>query len=68
MAHSAPAKPSQPSSKPPTRNPNPLSAFFEPVRMATHLNSAESFLSVTRSLIALLELIFVKSLAMPERA
>ena len=49
------------------RSPTPLSAFFEPVRIATHLNSVDCASSATTNLMALLELIFVRSLAMPEK-
>jgi hypothetical protein len=45
-----------------------LSAFFEPVRIATHLNNDEPAFAGTRTLIELLELIFVRSLAMPDSA
>ncbi|MNJ80583.1 hypothetical protein D3C77_790120 [compost metagenome] len=37
MASTAMVKPSSASSAPPRKKPTPLSAFFEPVRMATHL-------------------------------
>ena len=56
------------SSRPPTKNPTPFSAFFEPVRMETHVNSAPGASSGTTSLTALLALIFVRSLAMPDSA
>ena len=36
--------------------------------MATHLNKVDCASSATTNLMALLELIFVRSLAMPERA
>ena len=61
-------KPTSVSSRPPTKKPTPLSAFFEPVRIATHRNRASDAPSGTTSLTALLELIFVRSLAMPESA
>ncbi|MDT4864234.1 hypothetical protein FQZ97_989860 [compost metagenome] len=36
IASTAPVNPSKASSAPPRKKPTPLSAFFEPVRMATH--------------------------------
>src|SRR5476651_850364 len=68
IAASAPRNPSVDSSTPPTKNPAPLSAFFDPVRKATHLNSLESSPVGTSTLIALLALIFVRSFAIPESA
>ena len=56
------------SSRPPRKKPTPFSAFFEPVRTATHLYSAPGVSSGTTSFTALLELILVRSLAMPESA
>ena len=53
------------SSSPPTKNPTPFSAFFEPVSSATQRYSWPDASAGTMSLIALLELIFVRSLAMP---
>ena len=50
------------------KKPTPFSAFLEPVRRATHLNSAPSSPSGTTTLIALLALILVRSLAIPESA
>ena len=43
-------------------------AFLLPVRIATHLKRAPSAFGDTTSLIALLELILIRSLATPERA
>ncbi|MDT4873180.1 hypothetical protein FQZ97_1084090 [compost metagenome] len=37
MASTAPVKPSSASKAPPRKKPTPFRAFFEPVRMATHL-------------------------------
>ncbi|MNN50589.1 hypothetical protein D3C81_1651830 [compost metagenome] len=37
MASKAPLKPSSASKAPPRKKPTPLSAFFDPVRIATHL-------------------------------
>src|SRR5215469_511180 len=62
IAASEPTKPSAVSRAAPMKNPAPLSAFFEPVSRATHLNSAPSSPSGTTTLIALLALIFVRSL------
>src|SRR5215469_2194735 len=42
IATSEPTKPSAVSRAAPMKKPAPLSAFFEPVRRATHLNSAPS--------------------------
>ena len=39
ISQSAPRKPSNSSSSPPTKKPTPFIAFFEPVNHATHLNS-----------------------------
>ena len=61
-------KPIRVSRRPPTKNPTPFSAFFEPVRIATHRYSSPCASSGTRSLTALFELIFVRSLAIPDRA
>jgi hypothetical protein len=68
MAHRDSRKPSTDSSSPPRKKPAPLSAFFEPVSTATHLKSAELWSSGTSTLMELLELILVRSFAMPERA
>ena len=68
IARTAPANPSSVSSAPPRKNPTPLSAFFEPVRMATHLYSVPCWLSGTRSLIELLADILFRSLAIPDNA
>ncbi|MNF89654.1 hypothetical protein D3C84_721870 [compost metagenome] len=68
MASTAPAKPSRASRAPPRKKPTPLSAFFEPVRSATHLYSVPCWLSGTSSLIELLALILFRSLAMPDSA
>ena len=48
----------------PTKNPNPLTIFFDPVKTVTHLNKFISPLGA-RSLTADLDDIFVKSLATP---
>ena len=50
----------------PVRKPNPLTAFLDPVRRETHLNNFE-FLLGESSLTELLALIFVKSLAIPDK-
>ena len=60
--------PTSVSSRPPRKKPTPLSAFFEPVRIATQRKSDDPSPSGTTSLTALLELILVRSLAMPESA
>jgi hypothetical protein len=60
-------KPTRLSSSAPRKKPTPLIAFFEPVRMLTHLYSRPC-VSPATSLTALLELILVRSLAMPESA
>ncbi len=46
----------------------PLIAFFEPVSSATQRYSCPAASSGTTSLIALLELIFVRSFAIPDNA
>ena len=64
-------KPKAVSSTPPRKKPTPLRAFFEPDRIATHLNScfwprcSSSGVSGTTVLMALLALILLRSLAMP---
>ena len=68
IANSEPRNPSASSRTPPRKKPTPLSAFFEPVRIATHLKSAESAPSGTSTLIALFALILVRSFAMPDSA
>ena len=71
MAPTAALKPMVVSSTPPRKNPTPLRAFLEPVRIATHLNSWRSpwlwssGVSGTTVLMALLALILLRSLAMP---
>ena len=50
----------------PRKNPAPFNAFFDPVSSATHLNKTECASSGTTSLMALFELILVRSLAMPD--
>ncbi len=65
---SATRNPTTLSSSAPTKNPTPLSAFFEPVRIATHLYSVPGASSGTISFTALLELIFVRSFAIPDKA
>src|SRR5216110_138866 len=59
IAANDPRNPSNDRSKPPTKNPVPFSAFFDPVRTATHLNSPDSSPFGTRTLTALFALIFV---------
>ena len=49
------------------KKPTPLSAFFEPVRIATMRNSAPTPSPAT-NLTALFELILVRSLATPDSA
>ena len=49
------------------KKPTPLRAFFDPVKMATSLNSAPSSDPAT-NFTALFELIFVRSFAMPDSA
>ena len=56
------------SSRPPRKKPTPFSAFLEPVRIATQRNSVSDRHRGTTSLTALLELIFVRSFAIPESA
>ena len=68
IAISAPMKPSVESRRLPTKNPRPLRAFLEPVRRETHLKRVLPVSSGTTTLMALLALILVRSLAMPERA
>src|SRR6266446_224535 len=65
---SEPTKPNSPSSAPPMKKPSPLSAFFDPVRRATHRKRAPSSPSGTTTSIALLALILVRSFAIPESA
>ena len=68
IAASAPRNPSAASRKPPTKNPAPFNAFFEPVSSATHLNRPDSSPVGTSTFTALLALIFVRSFAMPDNA
>ncbi|MNP37137.1 hypothetical protein D3C76_1305700 [compost metagenome] len=68
MASTARVKPSSASRAPPRKKPTPFSAFFEPVRMATHLYRVPCWLFGTRSLMELLALILFRSLAMPDSA
>ena len=68
MVNTAPAKPSTASRAPPRKKPTPLSAFFEPVRIATHLYSVPCWASGTRSLMELLADILLRSLAIPDSA
>ena len=56
------------SSRPPTKNPTPFIAFFDPVRIATQRKSVADASLGTTSFTALLELIFVRSFAIPESA
>src|SRR5690606_29298499 len=51
---------------PPRKKPAPLRAFFDPVRIATHLKSLDCAFSGTRYLMPLLALIFVRSFAIPD--
>ena len=68
IAATAPRKPASSSSAPPRKKPAPLSAFFEPVSTATQRYSAPSASAGTSSFTALLALILLRSLAMPESA
>jgi hypothetical protein len=68
IASSELRNPSPSSNTPPRKNPTPLSAFFDPVRTATHLKSDDSAPAGTSTLIALFALILVRSLAMPDSA
>ena len=68
MAASAPRNPSADSRNPPTKNPAPFNAFFEPVSTATHLNRPDSSPFGTSTLTALFALILVRSLAIPDSA
>ncbi len=68
MVNSAARKPNAESSRPPTKNPAPLSAFFDPVSTATHANNPDSSPFGTSTLTALFALILVRSLAIPESA
>src|SRR4051794_32385937 len=65
IAHSEPLKPRTARSRPPRKKPAPFSAFLDPVRMATHLNSEDEASSGRSTLMELLELIFVRSFATP---
>ncbi len=67
-ASTAAWNPKSVSSTPPRKKPTPLSAFFDPVRIATQRKSEDWSSSGTTSLTALLELILVRSFAMPESA
>ena len=62
--HSAGRNPTACSSAPPTKNPIPLVAFFEPVNQATQRNNCPAP-SCAVALIALLAAVLVRSLAMP---
>ena len=64
----APRNPIHSSSAAPTKNPAPLSAFFEPVSTATYLNSLDSPPSPARVFTLALADILFRSLAMPDRA
>ncbi len=68
IVHSEPRKPRASRRKLPRKKPAPFSAFFEPVRIATHLNSDDSASAGTSTLMALLALILVRSLATPDMA
>ena len=50
----------------PRKKPKPFRVFFDPVSNATNLNNVEWLSFGTINLTALLELIFVKSLATPD--
>src|SRR6266568_4333275 len=60
IVHSEPRKPRASRRKLPRKKPAPFSAFFEPVRIATHLNSDDSASAGTSTLMALLALILVR--------
>ena len=60
------SNPTKLNSKAPIRKPKPLTAFFDPVIKETHLNNFP-FLSGANNLTELLELIFVRSLAIPDK-
>ena len=68
IATSAGAKPSVASSTPPRKKPTPLSAFFDPVSSATQRKRVESWSGGTNTFSALLALILVRSLAIPDSA
>src|SRR6266851_6855085 len=68
IAANEPINPSAVRRTPPMKKPAPLRAFLDPVRRATHLNSAPSSPSGTTTLMALLALILVRSLAIPDSA
>src|ERR1700685_2732571 len=68
IARRDPTKPNAVRRAAPRKKPAPLSAFLDPVRRATHLKRAPSSPSGTTTLIALLALILVRSLAIPESA
>jgi hypothetical protein len=58
-------KPINVNNRDPNRKPNPLTAFFEPVIKETHWNNL-LLLSGASNLTELLELILVRSLAIPD--
>ena len=60
--------PSTASMAPPRKKPTPFNAFFDPVRAATQRNNAPCWSPGTSSLMALLALILLRSLAMPDSA
>ncbi len=61
-------KPIKDNNAPPKKNPAPFKAFFDPVRIAIHLNNAPCAFSGTKVLMALLALILLRSFAMPDMA
>mgnify|MGYP003302600088 CR=1 FL=1 len=64
----APWKPSPRSNRPPRKKPRPFIAFFDPVSPATQRKSLPSGPPSTTSLMELLALILLRSLAIPEMA
>src|SRR3546814_5323788 len=58
--------PMTPSSAAPSKKPQPLTAFFEPVRTATHRKSAPSSSAGASTLTALFELLLARSFATTE--
>ncbi len=66
IARTAGTNPTSPSSTVPSRNPIPLTAFFDPVRAATQRNSVPS-VSGASTLTADFDDILAKSLATPDR-
>ena len=64
IIHSAWVKPARSSRRPPTKNPIPFIAFFEPVNQATHRNNCP-LPSAEVALIADFDAVLVRSLATP---